>query len=80
MTEYHELNFELLPRPPFSPDLAPTDYNYLFINVKNMLAVKRYDSDKEVIDETEEYSEGLDKTFYNKNIEMIDGAGMITSL
>jgi len=35
--EVRELNFELLPHPPYSPDLAPSDY-WLFANVKKMLA------------------------------------------
>ncbi|EFN81592.1 hypothetical protein EAI_03203, partial [Harpegnathos saltator] len=26
MAKLHELNFELLPQPPYSPNLAPSDY------------------------------------------------------
>lgn len=33
----HELGYELLPHPPYSPDLAPCDY-YLFPNMKKCLA------------------------------------------
>ena len=29
----HELHFELLPHPPYSPDLAPSDY-WLFADLK----------------------------------------------
>lgn len=66
-----ELGFELLPHPPYSPDLAPSDY-YLFANLKKMLAGKRYGSNEEVIAETEAYFEGLDKSFYKKGIEMLE--------
>ncbi|XP_018340261.1 PREDICTED: uncharacterized protein LOC108747353 [Trachymyrmex septentrionalis] len=37
MAKLHELNFELLPHPPYSPDLAPSDY-WLFADLKKMLA------------------------------------------
>ncbi|GJQ76651.1 hypothetical protein Trydic_g15510 [Trypoxylus dichotomus] len=33
MAKLHELNFELLPHPPYSPDLAPSDY-WLFADLK----------------------------------------------
>ena len=33
MAKLNGLSFELLPRPPYSPDLAPSDY-YLFADLK----------------------------------------------
>ena len=36
IAKLHELHFELLPHPPYSPDLAPSDY-YLFVDIKRML-------------------------------------------
>ena len=39
----HELVFELLPHPPYSPDLAPIDY-YLFPNLKRWLCGRRFAS------------------------------------
>lgn len=59
MAKLHELGFELLPHPPYSPDLAPSDY-CLFADLKRMLRGKRYRSDEEVIAETEAYFEGKD--------------------
>ena len=40
--ELETLNFELLPHPPYSPDLAPTDY-YLFRSLANHLREKSFD-------------------------------------
>ena len=67
----HELNFELLPHPPYSPDLAPSDY-WLFADLKKMLAGKKFRTNEEVIAETEAYFEAKDKSFYKSDIEMLE--------
>jgi len=51
MAKLHELRYELLPHPPYSPDLAPSDY-WLFADLKRMLQGKRFRSNEEVIAET----------------------------
>ena len=71
MAKLHELHFELLPHPPYSPDLAPSDY-YLFADLKRMLQGKRFGSNEEMIAETEAYFEAKDKSFYKKGIEMLE--------
>ena len=65
------LSFELLPHPPYSPDLAPSDY-YLFVDLKKMLQGKRFYSNEEVITETNAYFEAKDKSFYKKGIGMLE--------
>jgi len=42
-----QLGFEALPHPPYSPDLAPSDY-HLFGPVKKMLGGQKFASDTEV--------------------------------
>jgi hypothetical protein len=42
------LNIEILPHPPYSPDLAPSDF-FLFPNLKKQLKGIHFDSDEEVI-------------------------------
>jgi histone-lysine N-methyltransferase SETMAR len=42
-----KLNFEFLPHPPYSPDLAPSDY-HLFGSPKKKLWGRRFGSDEEV--------------------------------
>ena len=57
MVKLNELSFELLPHPPYSLDLAPSDY-WLF--------------DVEVISETEAYFESKDESFYKNGIEILE--------
>jgi [histone H3]-lysine36 N-dimethyltransferase SETMAR len=46
----HELGYELLPHPTYSPDLASSDF-FLFVNLKRMLARKKFSTNEEVIAE-----------------------------
>ncbi|XP_071743600.1 histone-lysine N-methyltransferase SETMAR-like [Lepeophtheirus salmonis] len=45
MAKIHELGFELLTPPPYSPDLAPSDY-FLFTDLKRMLDGKKFSSNE----------------------------------
>ena len=65
MVKLNELSFELLPYPPFSLDLAPSDH-WLFADLKKMPQGKRFGSNEEVIPETEAYFESKDESFYKK--------------
>ena len=72
MVKLNDLRFELLPHPPYSPYLAPSDF-YLFADIKKMLQGKRFSSDdEEVIAATEVYFEAKDKSFYKKGIESLE--------
>ena len=71
MRKLHELHFELLLHPTYSPDLAPSDY-YLFADLKRMLQGKRFGSNEEVIAKTEAYFDAKDRSFYKKGIEMLE--------
>ena len=70
MVKLHELHFHLLLYPPYSPDLAPSDY-WLLADLKRMLLGKRFGSNEEVILETEAYFEAKDKSF-KKGIELLE--------
>ena len=59
MAKLHEMNFELLHHPPYSPGL------------KTMLQEKRFGSNEEVIAETGAYFEAKDKFFFKKGIEIL---------
>jgi len=65
MLKFQELHFELLSHPPYSPDIAPSDY-YLFADLERMLQGKRFGSNEKAIAETKAYSETKDKSFYKK--------------
>jgi len=71
MAKLHELGFELLPHPPYSPDLAPSDY-FLFADLKRMLSGKKFKTNDEVIAETETYFEAKDKSYYKNGIEKLE--------
>ncbi|GFR59078.1 mariner transposase [Elysia marginata] len=43
----HKMNFEVLPHPSYSPDLAPSDF-YLFPKLKEHLRENHYESDEDV--------------------------------
>jgi [histone H3]-lysine36 N-dimethyltransferase SETMAR len=44
----HELGYELLPHPPYFPDLASSDF-FLFADLKRMLAGKKSSTNQEII-------------------------------
>ncbi|GBP33922.1 Histone-lysine N-methyltransferase SETMAR [Eumeta japonica] len=71
MAKIHELRYELLPHPAYSPELALCDY-YLFPNLKKWLDGKRFESNKEVITETNAYFESLKKTYYLEGIKKLE--------
>lgn len=66
-----ELRYEIVPHPPYSPDLAPSDY-YLFPNLKNFLAGKKFASNSEVISETNAYFAELDKSYFMEGIKKLE--------
>ena len=74
----HEWHFQLLLQPPYSPDLAPSDY-WLFADLKRMLQEKRFGSNEEVISETEVYLEAKDKSFNKKGIKLLGSVGISVS-
>ena len=70
MAKLHELLFKLLLHPPYSPDLAPSNY-WLFSDFKRMLQGKRFVSNKEAISETVVYFEAKDKSFNKKRHQIV---------
>ena len=52
-----DIRYEILPHPPYSPDLAPSDY-FLFPNMNTWLGGKRFSLNEEIIAAANEYFEG----------------------
>ncbi|XP_055306592.1 histone-lysine N-methyltransferase SETMAR-like, partial [Sitodiplosis mosellana] len=67
MAKIHELRYEVLPHPAYSPDLAPCDF-HLFPNLKKWLGGKRFNDDDEVIVAVNGYFGGLDADHYKTGI------------
>jgi len=63
MTKLYELGYELIPHPPYSPDLAPCDF-FLFPNLKTWLGGKKFSSNEEVIVAVNEYFADFKKAYF----------------
>ena len=68
MAKFHESRYELLPHPPHSPDLAPSDY-FLFPNLKKWLGGKRFYSSDEITSQTNTYFE--EKSYFLEGIQKL---------
>lgn len=66
-----DLRFEIVNHPPYSPDLAPSDF-HLFPNLKKFLAGKRFHSDEEVKLSVNEYFDGLEENYFREGIEKLE--------
>ncbi|XP_045500072.1 histone-lysine N-methyltransferase SETMAR-like [Colias croceus] len=71
MAKLVELCYELLPFPPYSPDLAPGDF-FLFPNLKKSLAGNRYGSNQEVIAATKAYFTEFEKTYFSDGLKKLE--------
>ena len=65
-----DLRYEILPHPPYSPDLAPSDY-FLFPNMNTWLGGKRFASNEEIIAATNKYPQGFDKNYFLDGIKKL---------
>ena len=66
-----ELRYELLPHPPYSPDLAPCDF-FLFPNLKKSLAGRKFASNEEVMAATEAYFDDLEQTYFTEGLKKLE--------
>jgi histone-lysine N-methyltransferase SETMAR len=65
-----ELNWEILDHPPYSLDLAPSDY-HLFRSLQNCLNNKKFERFEEVNDAILAYFESKPRSFYKARIEKL---------
>jgi histone-lysine N-methyltransferase SETMAR len=65
-----ELNWEILDHPPYSPDLAPTDY-HLLRSLQNHLNNKKFERFEEVSDAILAYFESKPRNFCKAGIEKL---------
>ncbi|UYV72817.1 hypothetical protein LAZ67_10000876 [Cordylochernes scorpioides] len=72
MATIYDSGFELLPHAPYSPDLAPSDFN-LFPHLKKSLSGIHFRSDEVVIDAvTSFFFESLETSFFLEGIKALE--------
>ncbi|XP_014486230.1 PREDICTED: histone-lysine N-methyltransferase SETMAR-like [Dinoponera quadriceps] len=71
MAKLHELGYELLPHPPYSPDLAPCSF-FLFSNMKNWLTGKTFTTVDEMTAAVNDYFAGFDQTYFTDGIKGLE--------
>jgi len=60
--------WEILEHPPYSPDMAPSDF-HLFPNMKEHLHAKQFKSHDDVKPEVQTWLRGQDPTLYRQGFE-----------
>jgi histone-lysine N-methyltransferase SETMAR len=71
MGKLRDLHYELLEHPPYSPDLAPSDF-YLFQKLKLFLAGQHFSSNQEAIAAVEGYYADLMKNHFREEIMALE--------
>ena len=62
-----QCGFEILPHPPYTPDLAPSDF-FLFPNLKKSIKGHRFEDNEDAITAAEEWFEAQSDTFYSQGL------------
>lgn len=65
-----QLGWNILPHPPYSPDLAPSDY-YLFRSLQNFLDGKTFTSNEEVKNHLDQFFASKKQKFYERGIMLL---------
>ena len=66
-----ECGFEILPHPPYSPDLTPSDY-YLFPKLKYVLRGKRFETNNDVIEAVDAFLRVQKFSFFYEGIAKLE--------
>jgi len=65
-----KFNWDILDHPPYSPDLAPSDF-HLFLHLKKHLVGKKFDDVDKVQEEVMTWFKGLAGDFYDSGIQKL---------
>ena len=65
-----KLKWNVLPRPPYSPDLVPSDY-HLFSPLKEHMGEKGFRNNEEVIQDVQKWLHGQPKDFFLSGIRKL---------
>jgi len=70
VVEAEKCGFETLDHPPYSPDLAPSDF-FLFPEMKNPLRGRRFNCREDVIQEVEAWFSSKTQAFYSEGLHRV---------
>ncbi|GFW01849.1 histone-lysine N-methyltransferase SETMAR [Trichonephila clavipes] len=65
-----QLEWDTMPHPPYSPDMAPSDH-YLFQSLQNFLDGKTFTSNEEVKNHLNQFFASKDQKFYERGITLL---------
>lgn len=68
VAKLHEIGFHVLPHPPYSPDLSPSDF-YLFSAMKSAIRGKNYTNSADISTELNKWISSKDTAFFSKGIK-----------
>ena len=71
VTAATKCGFEILPHPPYTPDMAPSDF-CLFPKLKSYLLGTQYGSNEGVIEAVNKYLWNQEKAFYFEGIRKLE--------
>ena len=66
----HDCGFKLIEHPPYSPDLAPSDF-HLFPKLKTAISGTHFQSDDDVIHAVDDFLNVQEKDFFKSGIEAL---------
>lgn len=70
--QLESLGWEMLPHPPYSPDISPTDY-CLFRSMQHFLEGKHYKNNQEIYDDLAVFFASKEAQFYHDGIHSLHG-------
>ena len=70
MAAIHDCGFKLIEHPPYSPDLAPSDF-HLFPKLKTAISGTHFQSDDDVIQAVDDFLNYQEKYFFKCGIEAL---------
>ena len=70
MAAIHDCGFKMIKHPPYSPDLAPSDF-HLFPKLKTAISGTHFQSDDDVIHVVDDFLNGQGKDFFKNGIETL---------
>ena len=70
LQKLNRLEYKILPHPPYSPDLLPTNYHF-FKHLNNFLQGKCFHKQQEAENAFQEFTESQNTDFYTTGIKLI---------